>query len=160
MSTTPSPVPGLPPGQPREELLKALAKRFRGKKDKFMKPTDWSAKRDKEDDDDRDDGSTATVSRSEAYEEDVRAAVSKFESRPESAVMRLLRFAERDGKLRGMTIKEIAVPSPLGGHPFRMVTIDATQNMWQWFVGSMYFDGEWTIIKQDRGRTQAIQVQL
>ena len=36
----------------REELLKALAKRFGGNKDKFMKPADWPAKRDREDDDD------------------------------------------------------------------------------------------------------------
>jgi hypothetical protein len=51
---------------PREELLKALAKRFSGKSkpDKFMKPTDWSAKRDKEDDDDdeRDSGGGAPAS--------------------------------------------------------------------------------------------------
>jgi hypothetical protein len=54
MSTTPSPVPGLPPGQPREQLLKALAARFPTATDKFDPPKPWSEKRDREDEDDDD----------------------------------------------------------------------------------------------------------
>jgi hypothetical protein len=60
---TPGQNPGLPPGGPREAVIKALAERYPDPPSKFDPPTDWSAKRDREDDEDEDDDDCDDIDR-------------------------------------------------------------------------------------------------
>jgi hypothetical protein len=205
----------------REELIKAMAKHFRGNKDKFMKPTDWSAERDREDGDDDDDrlhlrfnhqsgdeviSSDLIITSIEywkaserwkdeawsTFREDGKMYALKILTHHGQAVpitvtntdsdsppptversdrapiklpragfsaKELLQLCEKGHLYRGIKVTEHTAPSPLGGAPIRMVMIDATNNMWRWFVGSPYFACGWTIVKEGGGRTQAIQVQ-
>jgi hypothetical protein len=70
MSTTPTPVPGRPPGHAREALLAYFKDWPKGMTVTSIKQTEWSPERDREDDDnddvdDLDEGSAPPVNRPE-----------------------------------------------------------------------------------------------
>jgi hypothetical protein len=71
MSATPNPVPGMPPGKPREELLNYFKGWPKGTRISDVRPTEWSAERDREDDADHDDGSAPAKRRKPASPEPV-----------------------------------------------------------------------------------------
>ena len=64
MSAAQNPFPELPPGLARESLLRYFREVWpRGQRIASVKPTEWSAERDREDDDERDNGSVAEAPR-------------------------------------------------------------------------------------------------
>jgi hypothetical protein len=142
--------PGMPPGEPRESLLKYFAEVWpAGQRIASVKPTEWSAERDLEDDDEEDDAVVAQP----------RAVPTPPSVRPACLILKLVDMIARTGEVKGVKLTDLTVLNHQTLEPTRIIVIRATTSQWEWFTKrSVYYSGQWTIIKQDRTHVEAVQV--
>jgi hypothetical protein len=150
MSAASSPVPGQPPGEPRESLLKYFAEVWpAGQRISSVKPTEWSAERDRENDEDDDVVAVAQP----------QAVPTLPSVRAVCLILNLVDQIARSGEVKGLTLTDLTVPNHRTLEPTRMIVIRATTSRWEWFTKrSAYYSGRWTIIKQDRTHVEAVQI--
>jgi hypothetical protein len=171
----------------REELLRALAKRYGGKKDKYTKPTDWSPKRR---DDENDDGPGMHVAfihieGAQVYESDViRTTVEEWQrsDRAKDDAWGIVRCGQTIYAMKIRTYRGNATPAvkpqatraeasrrlppPGRGVHFREVTsTDKTQSVLvaemsarKWRATHGQLPGTWVVVKENCRSVTAVQL--